>query len=131
MRIDADAGHHDDTALHEREGRGKALCGPKGIVERRNGQDFVAARDIGDARRRSLKLHVKIDIATGFDGEGFTDTNGNGEWDEDMGLEGVGDADSVVLYRVTYEVAPATPFTESLLGRFTLVSTAAVRNAPF
>jgi hypothetical protein len=65
------------------------------------------------------------------DSEGFTDTNGNGEWDEDMGLEGVGNADAVVLYRVTYDVTPATPFAESLLGRFTLVSTAAVRNEPF
>lgn len=65
-------------------------------------------------------------------GEPYTDINGNGQWDPDMGAPGVGGPGDVVLYRVTYD----WPL---LLGRFAhavgdgirLSATVAVRNEPF
>jgi Flp pilus assembly pilin Flp len=66
-------------------------------------------------------------------GEPFEDSNGNGSWDKDRGLAGIGGARDAVLYtvRVTYN----RPFPiANLLGQdstFTLKSQTVLRNQPF
>ena len=36
-------------------------------------------------------------------GKPFDDVNGNGEWDEDQGRDGLGDSGDVVVYRLRYD----------------------------
>jgi Flp pilus assembly protein TadG len=48
--------------------------------------------------------------------EPFTDLNGNGQWDEDRGTDGVGNAGDVVLYRIDYEWDLLMPFVARILG---------------
>ena len=67
-------------------------------------------------------------------GETYTDENGNGAWDADIGEAGAGQADDVVLYRVTYDWPIMTPVLSSLIGdegSFPLVASVAVRNEPY
>lgn len=65
--------------------------------------------------------------------ENFTDQNGNGSWDSDMGSSGGGGANDVVVYRVEMEytspfAVPLLPFTT---GKRTLVGAAVRQNQPF
>ena len=67
-------------------------------------------------------------------GEAYQDTNGNGQWDEDMGTPGAGGADDIVLYRVRAEWAALTPLFAPFLGEdgiIDLEASVAVRNEPF
>jgi Flp pilus assembly pilin Flp len=65
-------------------------------------------------------------------GEVFTDVNGNGEWDPDMGEAGLGGPSDVVVYRVTYDWGIITPVMRDILGQSVRhVSSIAVRNEPF
>ncbi len=66
------------------------------------------------------------------DEEDFLDVNGNGAWDEDQGEVGLGGADQVVLYRVTYDWDIMIPIFQPLFGeQVALEATVAVRNEPF
>jgi Flp pilus assembly pilin Flp len=65
-------------------------------------------------------------------GELFTDVNGNGQWDADMGAAGLGGPSDVVVYRVTYAWGIMTPLIRSVIGESVLhASSVAVRNEPY
>ena len=67
-------------------------------------------------------------------GETFTDTNGNGVWDSDIGQSGPGVSGQVVLYRIDYDWDLMTPLAAPLIGqngKFTLSASIAVRNEPW
>lgn len=67
-------------------------------------------------------------------GENFTDVNGNGQYDTDMGADGAGNAGQIVVYTVTYPWHIATPLMNTIMGTngtFTLTARTVVRNEPF
>ena len=64
----------------------------------------------------------------------YTDINGNGQYDQDMGIAGIGGSDDIVVYTVSYPWRVFTP----LIGRFfgsdstlTLTASSVVKNEPF
>jgi Flp pilus assembly pilin Flp len=65
----------------------------------------------------------------------FTDINGNGEWDADMGKDGFGGSDDVVVYTITYDWHVLTPLLSHVIGgndgAITLKTTWVVKNEPF
>lgn len=67
------------------------------------------------------------------DEEAYTDENANGQWDEEIGVEGNGGANDVVIYtvRATYEPVFKVPFMPEAWETRTLVSTAVKKNQPF
>jgi hypothetical protein len=64
-------------------------------------------------------------------GESFDDVNGNGAWDQDQGRAGVGGADEIVVYSVSYDWTPLTAFMQPVTGELTLTSSIPIRNEPF
>jgi hypothetical protein len=65
-------------------------------------------------------------------GEAFTDINGNGVWDSDMGAAGLGNPGDVVVYNISYPWHIFTPLIGAFLGNpFTITVRAVVRNEPF
>ena len=64
-------------------------------------------------------------------GESFTDVNGNGQWDADMGAAGLGGPDAVVVYHVTYDWPAMTPLMRPIIGTIRLSASVPVRNEPF
>jgi Flp pilus assembly protein TadG len=68
------------------------------------------------------------------DGEPYTDSNGNGQWDADMGQAGVGGPGDIVLYTITADWRLLTPLMVPIMGsggKMTLSASVAVRNEPF
>ncbi len=67
------------------------------------------------------------------DGESFTDENGNGSWDADVGLSGNGGAGDVVIYTVkaTYDPLFPNPFMTGGSAARELTATAVKKNQPF
>jgi Flp pilus assembly protein TadG len=63
-------------------------------------------------------------------GESYTDTNGNGQWDNDMGVAGMGGPGDIVLYQVEYQTHSITALLEPIIGEFTHRAAVAVRNEP-
>jgi len=64
-------------------------------------------------------------------GEPFTDVNGSGFWEADMGKVGMGGWDDVVVYRVHYSWGIMTPLIRDLMGdSVEHVAAIAVRNEP-
>ncbi len=66
-------------------------------------------------------------------GESYTDDNGNGQWDEDKGIAGVGAAGDIVLYKVEYDLPFFTGILAPLVGQDFLRLTAVVpvKNEPY
>ena len=67
-------------------------------------------------------------------GEDYDDINANGQWDADMGAEGFGDANDVVVYQVSYPWQIMTPVMQSFLGDdgvFTITTRTVVKNEPY
>lgn len=66
-------------------------------------------------------------------GETYTDENGNGQWDSDIGVDGNGGANDVVIYTVeaTYQPLFRVPFMPQAWEIRTLESTAISKNQPF
>jgi Flp pilus assembly protein TadG len=67
-------------------------------------------------------------------GEAFTDINGNGQWDADMGVAGLGGPGDVVLYSVSVDWKMLTPLIAPLMtenGYFKLGASVVVRNEPY
>ncbi len=65
--------------------------------------------------------------------ECFTDQNGNAQWDDDIGADGLGGADDVVYYEVTVGYDRLFPLW-SMIGlsqRTTAQATTVMRNQPF
>lgn len=67
------------------------------------------------------------------EGESYTDTNENGQWDDDQGSPGVGGSEDIVLYKVEYDLPFITGILEPLVGKDSLRITAAipVKNEPY
>ncbi len=67
-------------------------------------------------------------------GESFTDINGNGQWDADMGLAGSGGPGAIVVYKVTYPWQIVTPFLAKFFsptGVFNITASMVVMNEPY
>lgn len=67
-------------------------------------------------------------------GENFTDLNGNGKWDDDRGIAGVGASGDVVRYKVDYQWQLMTPLLSDMLGDngvFHMSASVVVRNEPY
>lgn len=66
-------------------------------------------------------------------GEAYTDLNGNDAWDEDLGDEGNGGANDVIVYtvNVTYEPVFAMPMVPLDWSTREISATAVKRNQPF
>ena len=67
-------------------------------------------------------------------GEAFEDTNGNGTWDTDRGVDGQGSARDAVLYRVTTTYRRLFPVAQFIPGQtedITLETQTVLRNQPF
>ncbi|WND02654.1 pilus assembly protein [Temperatibacter marinus] len=65
------------------------------------------------------------------DGESYSDVNGNGQWDADMGIQGLGGAGDIVLYKITYTYKSLTGFMDPIFENIDMTATVAVRNEPF
>lgn len=67
------------------------------------------------------------------DGEAYTDENGDGNWDEEIGTTGNGGANDVVIYTVnaTYEPIFKVPFMPESWESRSINSTAIRKNQPF
>jgi Flp pilus assembly pilin Flp len=66
------------------------------------------------------------------DGEAYTDVNGNGQWDADMGIPGLGGACDVVVYRIQTEWGLLLGLLASSIGNpVKLEASTAVRNEPY
>jgi len=66
-------------------------------------------------------------------GEAYTDENGNGQWDADIGKSGNGGANDIVVYKVSVTYKPLFPvpgLTDRNATR-TLAATAVKKNQPF
>lgn len=68
-------------------------------------------------------------------GETYTDVNGNGKWDPDMGTSGsVGGANQVVSYTVKYRVRPLATFFAKKFGdgsgEYPIQASTVIRNEP-
>ncbi len=65
-------------------------------------------------------------------GEDYDDVNGNGQWDEDMGVQGVGQGNDILLYKIKYDWPMLTSFFAGIIGEEINMEVAlAVRNEPF
>ncbi len=67
-------------------------------------------------------------------GETFTDENGNGSWDADIGVAGAGNAGEVVLYRIRYDWPIISGYMTNHIGeagQLPLSASVAVRNEPW
>jgi Flp pilus assembly protein TadG len=67
-------------------------------------------------------------------GDSFTDVNGNGTWDADMGTQGsLGGAGDIVTYEATFQVASLIPWISRTLNggnSYPIRASAIVRNEP-
>ncbi len=69
---------------------------------------------------------------SGVAGVNYVDTNGNGQWDSDMGAVGLGNAGDIVVYSVSYPWTILTPFIGALIGNpYTITTRSVVRNEPY
>ncbi len=79
--------------------------------------------------------YIDANHNSSFDtGESYTDINGNGKWDSDMGSSGYGSAGDVVVYTVSYPWPISTPIMSNLVGTggtFTITTHAVVKNEPY
>lgn len=64
-------------------------------------------------------------------GETYSDLNNNGQWDEDLGQFGLGEAGDIVLYKINYSYSSLTGFMDPLFENLTLSAAVAVRNEPY
>lgn len=70
------------------------------------------------------------------DGESYTDVNGNGSWDEDMGASGdFGSFGEVVRFTATFNVTSLVPFVAAEINdgkdHYPIEAVTVVRNEPF
>lgn len=63
----------------------------------------------------------------------YTDVNGNGQWDADMGVAGYGNANDVVVYTISYPWRITTPIIAKFFpsGIYTITTSAVVKNEPY
>lgn len=69
---------------------------------------------------------------SGAPGVNYSDINGNGQWDSDMGAAGLGNAGDIVVYTVTYPWSILTPMVSAIIGStYIITARTVVRNEPF
>lgn len=65
----------------------------------------------------------------------YDDINGNGRYDNDMGAQGLGDANDVVVYTITYPWQIVTPLVQPLIGNghgnYDVKTRMVVKNEPY
>lgn len=93
--------------------------------------------------RQNYETFSDVDVPEDFDdtngsgayddNECFTDRNNNGQWDPDVGADGLGGADDVVQYEVTVTYDRLLPFWRmlDLPHRGVAQATTVMRNQPF
>ena len=66
-------------------------------------------------------------------GECYSDINGSGNWENDMGKAGNGGADDVILYTASTQYKPFFPFWTTMMnsGPIVLSATTVLRNQPY
>lgn len=65
-------------------------------------------------------------------GESYSDINGNGQWDSDMGSAGYGDANDIVVYTITYPWTIMTPVVSTIIGGvYDVTVRTVVKNEPY
>ncbi|BDI60845.1 TadE/TadG family type IV pilus assembly protein [Qipengyuania nanhaisediminis] len=113
----------DDMVMDRIDG---IMPGVKLKTNRRSYYDFA---DI----ERAEQWNDSDDNGICNDGEAYTDENGNGQWDEDIGVEGNGGANDVVIYTVEAKYEPVfnVPFMPKQWKERTLQSSAVKKNQPF
>lgn len=68
----------------------------------------------------------------GTAGVHYIDINGNGQWDADMGLAGLGSANDIVVYNVTYPWPITTPIISAIVGSpYNITVRTVVKNEPY
>jgi len=94
-------------------------------------------------KRQNYETFSDVDVPEDFDdtngsgayddNECFTDRNNNGQWDPDVGADGLGGADDVVQYEVTVTYDRLLPFWRmlDLPHRGVAQATTVMRNQPF
>ncbi|MDV7340382.1 pilus assembly protein [Terasakiella sp. A23] len=108
---------------------------------------MIGLVDINDATIEVKTYPSFADIETGEpfidgngnssydDGETYTDVNDNGQWDEDMGVDGAGGSGDVVRYTVSINWEVMSPLMEPFFakndGVFPLRASMTVRNEPW
>lgn len=108
----------------------------------------IAQRTFGLVDMEAARIDIRVypSFASIGQGEPFTDTNGNGLWDEtepftdingngkfdqDLGEAGLGGPGDVVLYRVSFATSFVTGLLDPLFGEVRYTAAVAVRNEPF
>ena len=102
--------------------------------------------DMNEADVQTLVYPSFSDVGRGVDyvdgnangqydvGETFTDENGNGTWDADVGTAGSGESGDIVAYRLKYDWQTMTPFASHFIGNggaLRLTASIVVRNEPW
>lgn len=67
-------------------------------------------------------------------GDTYTDINGNGQWDSDIGVAGLGGPGDIVVYTLSYPWPIMTPWMRPFFGNqstITLTASAVVKNEPY
>lgn len=103
-----------------------ALPGVTIKVTRSSYFDFT---DVG----RAEKWNDTNNDGTCDNGESYVDENGNGNWDADIGKNGNGGADDVVVQTITATYSPIfkVPFMPSKWAQRTLTATSVRKNQPY
>lgn len=104
----------------------RVLANPTIASERNSYLDFT---DIG----RSERWNDTDGDNQCNNSESYTDENGNGQWDAEIGLDGNGGAGDVIVYTVsvTYTPAVKVPFMPNDWGPTLLSSSTLRKNQPF
>lgn len=118
----------EDTIRAQVEQRAGVFLDPARLTI--SAKSYSLFNQIGDAEPWNDTNHNGIAEA----GE-YTDINGNGVYDTDMGSAGYGGADDVVVYTVRYPWTILTPILREILGdangEFPITAHAVVKNEPY
>lgn len=104
----------------------KIIAAPDFTSSRKSYLDFS---DVG----RAEKWNDANSNGTCDNKESYTDENGNGGWDDDIGVSGNGGANDVVIYtvEVKYTAPFAMPLVPGSMNQRTLSASAVKKNQPF
>ncbi len=88
---------------------------------------YSSFEDIGEE-----EPYVDANASETYDaGEEYSDVNGNGQWDEDMGIAGVGGTGDIVVYQISYSTNSLTALLDFVFGSIVHSAVIAIRNEPF
>ena len=93
-------------------------------------KSYANFSQIGQPEPYTDAAHVGHYVA----GDPYTDINGNGQWDADMGAAGLGGPGDIVVYTISYPWHVLTPIMQRFIGTngiITLSSSAVIKNEPY